>query len=83
MTEYVVMTMCHCGEPDCCDDHWAVGIPLERYDPETGHVAQATDMTEGFHSREDAQLFANAKNGDELRAATDTAERDSGRDNDG
>lgn len=65
--EYVVMTMCHCDdftddfEPDC-DSHWAVGIPLERYDPNSGHVSRATSMTEGFHTRSDAQLFADAKN---------------------
>lgn len=65
---FVVLTMCHCdertedGEPDC-DDHWAVGIPDGGYyDPETGHVSMARSFTEGFHTRADAQLFADAKN---------------------
>lgn len=73
---YVVMTMCHCdersedGEPTC-DDHWMVGIPKSGYDEETGHIAIANDTTDGFHTRADAQLFADAKNGAMQRGEAD------------
>ncbi len=59
---FLVLTMCHCDEPDDCTEHWEVGIPVIWTNQRDRRVSVAADMTGPFRTLEDAALFADAKN---------------------
>lgn len=42
----IVGTMCHCDDPDECDDHWELFYDVDGYDEETGHLRSGRQMNE-------------------------------------